>query len=69
MHILKSIVGAAVLSAFLSAAGSGVAVAASKCSGTCGEHRYHHKGKCLDARNRPPAMSWSDQMLAQKWAA
>jgi hypothetical protein len=36
--------------------------------GSCGEYMYWHNGKCMDARNTPSGKSWSDEMLAKKWA-
>jgi hypothetical protein len=44
------------------------ALAASKApAGQCGEYKYWHEGKCLDARNAPSGKTWADEMLAKKW--
>jgi hypothetical protein len=41
---------------------------ASQAPGACGEHRFWRNGQCVDARNNPSGKTWSDEMLAKKWA-
>jgi hypothetical protein len=36
--------------------------------GSCGMYMYQRNGRCVDARNKPSGKSWSDEMLAKKWA-
>ena len=51
-----------------SAVTAAVAIAASKVGpGECGAYKYWNKRECLDARNRPSAKTWAEEMLAKKW--
>jgi hypothetical protein len=60
MHVIKLAVAVAVIGA-ATVPQQGAQAAASHEPGSCGEYRYWHDGKCVDAREKSPG-GWSEGM-------
>jgi hypothetical protein len=61
MQKLELIIRPAVIATALAIAATGIAAASAEEAGSCGEYKYWHDGKCVDARDKPAA-TWSDSM-------